>query len=197
MDQSKRPPSVSSINRAHKIQGYSITFTTTLVQEVMHQSKNNNSQSPDKHNIKNLKHIGHIGLTILTSMLKTVLNTNIIPHIWMLANIVPIQKPNNVIDKGTSYRPISHFSVTAKTLEKSLLPYITANIPNTAMQHGYKTQHSTVTALHTQKNTVAKGFNQMAPPAQTLTVALDVYIRSLPFDAFKKESWHISIWSIL
>ena len=37
------------------------------------------------------------------------------------------------------------------------------------MQHGYKTQHSTVTALHTLNNTVAKGFNQMA-----ITVALDM-----------------------
>ena len=53
-------------------------------------------------------------------------------------------------------------------------PYITANIPNTPMQHGYKTQHSTVTALHTLNNTVAKGFNQMAPPARTITVALDM-----------------------
>ena len=42
------------------------------------------------------------------------------------------------------------------------------------MQHGYKTQHSTVTALHTLNNTVAKGFNQMAPPARTITVALDM-----------------------
>ena len=50
----------------------------------------------------------------------------------------------------------------------------TANIPNTPMQHGYKTQHSTVTALHTLNNTVAKGFNQMAPPARTITVALDM-----------------------
>ena len=65
-------------------------------------------------------------------------------------------------------------SVIAKTLEKSLLPYITANTPNTPMQHGYKTQHSTVTALHTLNNTVAKGFNQMAPPARTITVALDM-----------------------
>ena len=64
--------------------------------------------------------------------------------------------------------------VIAKTLEKSLLPYITANIPNTPMQHGYKTQHSTVTALHTLNNTVAKGFNQMAPPLRTITVALDM-----------------------
>ena len=48
------------------------------------------------------------------------------------------------------------------------------NIPNTPMQHGYKTQHSTVTALHTLNNTVAKGFNQMAPPARTITVALNM-----------------------
>ena len=42
------------------------------------------------------------------------------------------------------------------------------------MQHGYKTQHSTVTALHTLNNTVAKGFNQMVPPVRTITVALDM-----------------------
>ena len=42
------------------------------------------------------------------------------------------------------------------------------------MQHGYKTQHSTVAVLHTLNNTVAKGFNQMAPPARTITVAPDM-----------------------
>ena len=31
-------------------------------------------------------------------------------------------------------------------------------------------------ALHTLNNTVAKGFNQMAPPARTITVALDMSI---------------------
>ena len=97
-------------------------------------------------------------------MLKTALNTNIIPHIWKLANIFPIPKSNKDIDKGTSYRTISLLSVIVKTLEKSLLPYITANIPNTPTQHGYKIQHSTVTALHTVNNTVAKGFNQMDLP---------------------------------
>ena len=154
------------INRAtHKIQGHHITLTTTQVQEAIKQSKNNNSHGPDKLNIRHLKHIGLLGLTYLTSMLKTALNTNIIPHTWKLANIVPIPNPNKDIDKGTSYRPISLLSVIAKTLEKSLLPYITAHIPNTPMQHGYKTQHSTVTALHTVNNTLAKGFNQMAPPA--------------------------------
>ena len=32
------------------------------------------------------------------------------------------------------------------------------------MQHGYKTQHSTVAVLHTLNNTVAKGFKQMTYP---------------------------------
>ena len=106
-------------------------------------------------------------------MFKTALNINLIPHIWKLANIVPIPKPNDT-DKGISYRPIYFLLVIAKTLEKSLLPYITANIPNTPTQHGYTTQHSAVTELHTVNNTVAKGFNQMTPPARTITVALDM-----------------------
>ena len=163
------------INRAtHNIQGYNIRLTTSQVQEAIKQSKNNNSQGPDKLNIRHLKHIGRLGLAFLTSMFKTALNKNIIPHTWKLANIVPILKPNKDTDKSTSYMPISLLSVIAKTLEKSLLPYITENISNTPMQHGYKTKHSTVTALHTLNNTVAKGFNQMAPPARTITVALDM-----------------------
>ena len=86
----------------------------------------------------------------------------------------PIPKPYKDIDKGTSYMPTSLLSVITKTLKNSLLPFITANIPNTQTQHGYKAQHSTVTALLTVNNTVAKGFNQMAAPARTITVALDM-----------------------
>ena len=69
------------INRAtHNIQGYKITITTSQVQEAIKQSKNNNSQGPDKLNIRHLKHIGPLGLAFLTSMFKTTLNKNIIPH---------------------------------------------------------------------------------------------------------------------
>ena len=131
--------------------------------EAIQQSKNKNSQGPDKLNIRHLKHIGTF---------KTALNNNIIHHKWKLTSIVPVPVPNK--DSGTSCRPISLLSVIAKTLEKSILPYITANIPNTPTQDGYKTQRSTVTVLHTLNNTVANGFNQMAPPARTITVALDM-----------------------
>ena len=42
------------------------------------------------------------------------------------------------------------------------------------MQHGYKIQHSIVMVLHTLNDTIAKGFNKMAPIERTITVALDM-----------------------
>ena len=131
------------INReTHNIQGYTITLTTSQVQAAIKQSKNNNSQGPDKLNISHLKHIGPLGLAFLTSMFKTALNKDIIPHTWKLANIVPIPKPNKDTDKGTSYMPISLLSVIAKTLEKSLLRYITAK--NTKHTHTTRVQNTTL-----------------------------------------------------
>ena len=149
-----------SINRAvHKLPKHTIILTTTQVQEAIQHSKNNNLVGPDNLSIRHLKHIGPLGLTFLTSIYTTALNKNIILHMWKLANLIPIPKPNKDTNMGTSYRPISLLSVVAKTLEKCLLPYATANITQTPTQHGYKAQHSTVTALHTINNTVAKGFN--------------------------------------
>ena len=86
--------------------------------EAIKQSKNNNSQGPDKLNIRHLKHIGPLGLAFLTSMFKTALNKNLIPHTWKLANIVPIPKPNKDTNTGTSSRPIAILSVIADTGEE-------------------------------------------------------------------------------
>ena len=123
-----------------KIQGHNITLTITQVQETIKQSKNNNSHGPDKLNIRHLKHIGPHGLAFLTSMLKTALNTNIIPHIWKLANIVPIPKPNKDIDKGTSYRPISLLSVIADTGEEHSSLH---NSKHTKHAHATRVQNTT------------------------------------------------------
>ena len=51
----------------HNIQGYNITLTTSQVQEAIKQIKNNNSQGPDKLNIRHLKHIGPLGSSQTTS----------------------------------------------------------------------------------------------------------------------------------
>ena len=104
-------------------------------------------------------------------MFKTALTKNIIPHTCKLANIVPLPKTQQRHKQGYLIQADIHPLSNCKGTGEEPFPYITANIPNTPMQHGYKTQHSTVTTLN---NTVAKWFNQMAPPARTITVALDM-----------------------
>ena len=51
-----------------------------------------------------------------------------------------------------------------------------SSLHNSKHNHATRVQNttSTLTALHTVNNTVGKGFNQMAPPVQTITVALDM-----------------------
>ena len=70
--------------------------------------------------------------------------------------------------------PKKGFYLLSQTLEKVILPYITQNIPNITTQHGFKTKHSTNTALNNINNTVATGFNQPIPPTRTIAVALDM-----------------------
>ena len=147
----------------HKIQGNNITLTTTQVQEAIKQSKNNNSQGPDKLSIRHLKHIGPLGLVFLTSMLKTALNTNIMPHIWKLANIVPIQKPNKDIDNGTSFRPISLLSVIADIGEE---PYSLHNSKYTRSTHATREQNTTLNSDGTThiKQHPSKGVQSNSSP---------------------------------
>ena len=82
-------------------------------------SKINNSTGFDEINNIYLKHLGP-----LTHLYTPALNTNIITHVWKLANIIPIPKPNNL---GT-YIPISLISTLAEALEKTILPHITNKI---------------------------------------------------------------------
>ena len=77
---------------SHKILLYNITLPTTQVKEAIKQSKNNNSLGPDKLNTRNLKH-SPSWTRISHEHVETALNTNIMPHIWKLANIVPIPNP--------------------------------------------------------------------------------------------------------
>ena len=129
------------INRATQIiQGHNITLTTTQVQEAIKQSKNNNSHGPDKLNIRHLKHINPLGLAFLTSM--WALTTNIIPHNWKLANIVPIPIPNTDIDKGTSYRPISFLSGNCKDTGEELSSL--HNRKHTIQTHATQVQNTTL-----------------------------------------------------
>ena len=107
-------------------------------------------------------------------MYNIALNTNTITHLWKHPSIIPTPKPNKDHNIGTNYRPISLLSPIAKTLEKTLLPYITENISVISHLHGFKHKHSTHTALHNIWHQITKGFNSPRPLQRTVALALDM-----------------------
>jgi reverse transcriptase-like protein/retrotransposon-encoded endonuclease len=149
-------------------------ITEIQVKEAIKSSKTNNSTGPDNINIQHLKHLGINAIIYLTKIYNLAIQTNTLPHIWKLAKIIPIPKPHKDLGDSLSYRPISLLSPIVKTLEKVILPEITQNITNIQHQHGFKTKHSTTTALHKITNTITTGFNQRRPPNRTIVVALDM-----------------------
>ena len=159
------------------LQPTQINITFEQVLAAIKNSKNNNSTGPDNINIKHLKNFGKNGLQYLTNIYNAAINDNKIPHVWKLANIIPISKPNKDINIGTSYRPISLQSVIAKTLQKVILPYITQNILNITTRVQTQTLHKHSTPQHQQG--CRNRFNQPIPPTRTIAVALD---RSEAFD---------------
>jgi hypothetical protein len=160
--------------KINNLTGDPIDITIDNTMTAIQLTKNNNSTGPDNVNIKHLKHLGPKALDYMTKIFKISLNNNIIPQKWKLAKIVPVIKSNKDPGEGTSYRPISLLSPIAKTLEKIILPYITNNIPIIPHQHGFKTKHSTITALHKINKHIVEGFNNKKPPARTIVVALDM-----------------------
>jgi len=69
-----------------------ILITQAQVRLAISNSSLNSSNGPDGVNIRHLKHLGPKAIQHLTHLFNKSLNTNIIPHIWKLAKIIPIPK---------------------------------------------------------------------------------------------------------
>ena len=103
-------------------------------------------------------------------MLKTALNTNIIPHIGKLANLVPIPKTQQRNRQGHVIQalipPLSNCKDTGEE------PYSLHNSKHTKHTHATRVQNTTLYRDGTQHR--SKGFNQTTAPARTITVTLDM-----------------------
>ena len=110
---------------------------------------NNSSAGPNGIGIRHLGDMGGNGLWCLTDINNAAINDKI-PHVWKLANIIPIPKPNGDVSIGTSYRPISLLSVIAETLGKLILTYITRNMPGSMARVQGQMLHRHTAAQHQQ-----------------------------------------------
>ena len=87
----------------------------------------------------------------LTVIFNQSLITGIFPNKWKSARVTPLYKNSGKRTEPTNYRPISVIPVAAKVFERiiydQIYKYLTKNSLLTRHQSGFRSLHSTVTAL--------------------------------------------------
>ena len=97
-----------------------------------------------------------------------------IPDIWKSSIVIPLLKPGKPADESNSYRPVSLLCPSIKILERLILPTMQEKLPIPQFQHGFRAQHSTVTALLEFSEEISAGFNKKQPPDRTLLLQIDL-----------------------
>ena len=109
----------------------------------------------------------------MTAIINTSVDKATIPEIWKVGRVIPLQKPGKPADESKSFRPIALLSPIAKLIEKLLLEDF-SDVPLADHQHGFITEHSTVTALNIITSDIKRGLNASKPCQRSLMVALDL-----------------------
>ena len=102
------------------------------------------------------------------------ISTCTLPSIWKQSTIIPLLKPGKPVNDSKSHRPISLLCPASKILEKCLLPTIQKHLKCKQHQHGFRRNHSTISALNEISAAITDGFNKKPPAERTLLVALDL-----------------------
>ena len=144
------------------------------VAEAIKQAKSSSAAGPDDVTMLHLKHFGGKAIKFLTHIFNLSVQKAEMPAIWKQAVILPVPKPGKPAEISTSYRPISLLAPASKILERCLLPYFKDSLKFAPSQHGFRSGHSTTTALLPLVQRIASGFNQRKPPLRTATVAIDI-----------------------
>ena len=150
------------------------SFTPTQTAEAIRKSKTSKALGPDGLSNVHMKHLGPAGIAYLTKIYNLSMETSIIPDIWKHSIIIPLLKPGKDASESKSYRPVSLLCPAIKILERLILPSLNENLPIPDFQHGFRKNHSTVSALHDFNVDVTNGFNKKRPPNRTILVQLDL-----------------------
>ena len=150
------------------------TFSPMQTKAAIKKAKASKAMGPDKIATIHLKHLGPKGLDYLTGIFNLSVKHSQIPAIWKQSKIVPLLKPGKDPADSNSYRPVSLLCPAIKVLERLILPSLTEHLQVPEIQHGFRSDHSTVTALHDFNQVIAEGFNQKKPAHRTVLLQLDL-----------------------
>ena len=151
-----------------------MSFTTSQTEAAIKQARASKARGPDNISNLHLKHLGPAAIAYLTSIFNLSLRNSQIPDIWKSSIILPLLKPGKQATESNSYRPVSLLCPAIKVFERLILPALDQHLPVPEVQHGFRKQHSTVTALNDFNQDVCRGFNQRKPAHRTVLLQLDL-----------------------
>ena len=142
-------------------------FTAEETTKAIKQSKSSKALGPDHISNLHLKHLGPAGIQYLTHIYNLSMSTSQLPSIWKTSIIIPLPKPGKDHSESTSFRPVSLLCPSVKVLERLILPTLNEHLNIPDFQHGFRSNHSTVSALNDLNQDIIEGFTKKNQPANS------------------------------
>ena len=149
-------------------------FSSSDTVDAIKATKHSTAVGPNGLTALHLKHLGPLGIRYLTHLFNLSVQAADIPSIWKSAHVIPILKPAKPADQGNSYRPISLLCPEIKVLERLNLRFLKASLTPSPSQHGFRSQHSTVSAILPLTTNIARGLNAKKPAVRTGLLCVDL-----------------------
>lgn len=167
---------VNSFMQNHTNQETESSLTNTEeVKSCIRRLKNSKAPGYDKVHNSLIKALPPTAITLFVLIINACLQLSYFPAAWKHAKVIPIRKPNKPASHPNSYRPISLLSSLSKILERIILTrlnqHLICNDIIPPEQHGFRTQFSTITQLHTLTSHIK---NSLTNKLSTGLISLDI-----------------------
>jgi len=133
-----------------------IQISLEVLDRAISKIKPKKSSGPDNVPMLILKDSAGIYRFQLLSLFNKILADERLPEIWKTAHITPVHK-KGAIDNIMNYRPVSGLCSVSKLFERCIMEIMgdTSNLEG-SHQHGFRSNHSTVTAMLEIQSIIAK-----------------------------------------
>ena len=150
------------------------SFTSNKVTSAIKSCWSSRAYGPASLSIFLLKNLVPLATEHLTALYNDSLKYFRLPSIWKTSLVIPIPNSGKNSSQSISYRPISLLCPAAKVLEALILPSINEFISPAKDQHGFRSRHSTTSAIIQLTTDIETGFIQRKPPHRTVCVIIDL-----------------------
>ena len=162
-------------------------FTINEVIKILNNLPNKNCSGYDRIPLIFFKDAQLILAPTIHSLIIKIWNSNVIPETWKITKTLPLHKKGDKKDVE-NYRPISNLCSLAKIFEKLLQLKLEKLADNNnidltgTLQHGFKKNHSTITAMLSIQNKISNALDKNKYAAMTsldLSAAFDIVDHNL------------------